>query len=59
MHNILFFQAGMNLALLHACKARQKSPFFADWGVAELKQSLGSKNNGENLIYNANVGNLT
>ena len=34
-----FFQAGTNLALFHGYK-RTKIAFFAQWGVAGLKQSI-------------------
>ena len=43
----------MNLALFYTCEAERKSLFFAQWGAAELTQSLGSKNNGGNVSYQA------
>ena len=41
----------MNFAQFHSCKAGGKSPFFPQWEVAGVKQSLGSKNNGINVKY--------
>ena len=41
----------MTLTLFHTCEAGQKSQLFAQWGVARLKQSLGSKSNGGNVGY--------
>ena len=46
---MFFSQAGMNLTLFHACKAGRKSTFSPQWEVARIKQSLGSKNNSDNL----------
>ena len=49
-HNTIF-QAGMNLDFFHAFKAGQKSPLFSQWGVVGPKQSLGSRNEGDNVRY--------
>ena len=41
----------MDVAHFRACMEEKKLLCFAHWGVAGLKQSLGSENKGDNVSY--------